>query len=268
MLVCVVALFSKKNIYCRTHPKFGSYWKHEVVINDFQLSLKFFNIIFFSFFNDCRQEIGTRLEMQPKPVGMPATSLPSILRIQIHEGFKRRDLKVLRSTFDSHKTGCVISASSLRDALKKLGIHVVEAEVDTLLKSSDADDDGLDFDEFSKLVSRSSPVLDFLRSLPLAELVFDGLPKEDGCAGEDQLRKLVSISPKELEVSVQAITEGLLTMLNKSFAALKEAYDLLDSKAAANDTASAKFEMTPMSVGTIKNFHDGIAVRIGDAQMS
>jgi hypothetical protein len=194
-------------------------------------------------------------------------ALLKILRIQIQDGFKRRNKQHIRSTFDSHKNNEVITAASLYPALKDLGINVAEVEIGEFLKSYDTNDDGgLDFDEFSMLVSRSTPGLDFFRSLPLAELVWDGLPKEKGYAVEDQLRRLSNISPNDLKVSIQAITEGLFTLLHENLAALKKAYDLLDSKAAANDTASAKFEMVKMSVGTIKNFHDGIAARIGDAQ--
>ena len=57
-------------------------------------------------------------------------------------------------------------------------------------------------------------------------------------------------------------------MLHENLAALKKAHDLLDSKTEANDAASTKFEMIKMSVGTIKDFHDGIAARIGDAIIS
>ena len=200
---------------------------------------------------------------------MPDSDLELLkkLKIQIQDGFNRRNKEHIRSVFDTHKSDMVITAASLCAALKDLGINVTEVEIDELLKSSDTNDDGgLDFDEFSTLVSRSSSGLEFLRSLPLAELVWDGLPKEQGCAGENQLRHLSKISPKDLEVSIQAITEGLAKLLHENVAALKKAYDLLDSKAEANDTASAKFEMIKMSVGTIKDFHEGIAPRIGDAQ--
>jgi hypothetical protein len=188
-------------------------------------------------------------------------------RIQVQEGFERRKKEKVTAVFNHHKNGQLVSSSSLRAALNDLGIRVTESEIDELLKSSDINNDGgLDFDEFSVLVSRSSPGLDFLRSLPLAELVFDGLPKTEGCAAEDQLRKLCKISQKELDVSVKAIAEGLGKMLQENLTALKKAYDLLDSKAAENDTASAKFQIIKMSVGTIEDFHAGIAARIGDVQ--
>jgi hypothetical protein len=189
------------------------------------------------------------------------------LRMQIQEGSKRRKKENVRAVFDSHKTGELLTPSSVCIALKELGIVLQAEEISELLKSSDTnlnDDDGLGFDEFSMLVSSSSPGLDFLRSLPLAELVWDGLPKEKGCAGEGQLRQISNISPNDLEVAIQAITEGLGIMLHENVAALKKAYALLDSKTAANDAASAKFEMIKMSVGAIKDFHHGIPTRIGD----
>ena len=199
------------------------------------------------------------------------------LQSQIQEGFKRRNDEHVRAVFDSHKHGTRITASSLGAALKDLGIYVLEEDIDELLKSSDMNDDGgLDFDEFSLLVGRSSPGLDFARALPLAELVWDGLPRMDrraahskgagGEPGEAQLRHLCGISPEELEASIQAITEGLRTMLQENLAALKKSYDLLDRNAAAGSAAAAKFEMIPMNVGTIEDFHEGIAARVGDAR--
>ncbi len=146
---------------------------------------------------------------------------------------------------------------------------MAEGEVDELLKASDMNDDGaLDFDEFSLLVSRSSPGLEFLRSLPLAELVLDGLPKGEACAGEDPLRKLCRISTEELELSLQAIAEGLAKMLNESLSTLRKSFDLLDSKAATDNSAATKFEIITMSVGNIKDIHDGISHRIGESQFS
>ncbi len=189
------------------------------------------------------------------------------LKIQIHEGFKRRSTGHIRSTFDCHTIDKVITAASLRAALKDLDVNVTEVEIGELLKSSDLNNDGgLDFEEFSMLVSRSNSCLDFVRSMPLAELVLDGLSQVQGCAGEHQLRHLSKTSPKDLEVSIQAITEGLAMLLHENLAALKKAFDLNDSKAAVNHTASAKFEMINMSVGTIEDFYDGIAARIGDAR--
>ena len=206
--------------------------------------------------------------MEPTPL-----SLLNKLQIQIENGFKRRKDENVRATFDSHKQGKFITESSLRAALKDLGIDVLEEDVDEMLKTSDMNaDGGLDFDEFSLLVARSSPGLEFLRSLPLAELVLDGLPNMEGRVaangtGEVQLRHLCSISQNELDISIQAIAKGLRTMLQENLAALKKAYDLLDSNAAAGNAAAAKFQIIKMSVGTIHDFHAGIAARIGDARV-
>ena len=193
------------------------------------------------------------------------------LQIQIKNGFKRRKDENVRATFDSHKQGKFITESSLRAALKDLGIDVQERDVGEMKKSSDMNaDGGLDFDEFSMLVARSSPGLEFLRSLPLAELVLDGLPPVDkrvaaNGVGEVELRHMCSISQNELDISIQAIAEGLRTMLQENLAALEKAYDLLDSNAAAGNAAAAKFQIIKMSVGTIYDFHAGIPARIGNA---
>jgi hypothetical protein len=197
--------------------------------------------------------------------GEKCLPLLSKLRMQIQDGFKRRDKEYLRATFDSHKIDELITTSSLGAALKDMGIAVEKEEIDEMLQTTDINNDGgLDLDEFSTLVSASSPALEWVRSLPLAELVLDGLPKTDGGQNQDRLRNLCKISEKELEVSCKAIMEGLFQTLKEKLAAVKKAYDLLDSNAATNKSASAKFQIIKMSVGNIKNFHEGIATRIGD----
>ena len=143
-----------------------------------------------------------------------------------------------------------------------------EKEIEELLTSNDINNDGgLDFDEFSMLVSAPSPSLEWIRSLPLAELVLDGLPKKDGCTSQDQLRHLCNTSPEELEVAIQAIMEGLHKILQENIVALKKSYDLLESKQAANDSASIKFQIRAMSVGNVEDFNNGIKARIGEGQM-
>jgi hypothetical protein len=194
------------------------------------------------------------------------------LQDQIENGFKQRSKKHIQSKFDSHKNGKdVITTASLRDALNDLGIIVKEEEIAGLLKAFDMNDDcGLSNDEFlllvNSLLSRSSPGMEFIRSLPLAELVFDGLPKEFVCAGEDSLRKLCNMNSRELEDSVKAIAVGLKNLLQESLTELENSYKLLDSKAAANNSSAKKFEIMSMSVGTIHDFHSGITARIGDSQ--
>jgi hypothetical protein len=201
--------------------------------------------------------------------GETCLALLSKLRMQIQDGFNRRDEKYLRATFNSHKTDELITTSSLGAALNDTGIAVGKEEIDELMRITDINNDGgLDFVEFSTLVSASSPALEWVRSLPLAELVLDGLPKTDGGQNQDRLRNLCKISEKELEVACKAIMEGLFQTLKENLAAVKKAYDLLDSNAAADKSVSEKFQIITMSVGSIKDFHDGIATRIGDQNAS
>lgn len=193
------------------------------------------------------------------------------LKAQIQAGFNRRDKEYLLATFNkfnSNKTDKLITASSLSAALKDMGIAVEQEEIEELLLSNDINNDGgLDLDEFSSLVSAlsESPALEWARSLPLAEIVLDGLPKtdHDGCKNKDRLRNLCNVSERELEVSCTAIMEGLLKTLKENLAVVKKAYDLLDSKKAADQSASAKFQIIKISVGKIEDFHNGIAARIG-----
>ena len=213
-------------------------------------------------------ELRVEKEMLPTSDKKTDFDLLGKLRAQIQQGIKRRNKDNIRSTFESHKTDSLITKSTLQAALQDLGINVIDKEIDELLRSTDINNDGgLDFDEFSMLLSASSPSLEWLRSLPLAELVLDGLPKKDGITSQDQLRHLCNTSQSELEVSIQAIMEGLRKMLQENLAALKKAYDLLESKQAAQDSASAKFQIRTMSVGNVEDFYNGIKTRIGKVPM-
>jgi hypothetical protein len=184
------------------------------------------------------------------------------VRGQVEAGFRRRRIEMVQITFESHcdKTKNVIFASSLGPALSDLGMHIDEAEVDELLKSRDLNDDGgLDFHEFWSLVCTPSPVEEWVRELPLAQLVADALPCEDRLA-KDQLRYLSRITPEQLAESLEIMKESLNKTLCERLVVLKEAFDKLDVQAAASNS---KFQISKMSVGNIADFHEGLASRIG-----
>ena len=186
------------------------------------------------------------------------------IRAQVRAGLKRRNIEFVRAAFESHKDigKNAILASSLGAALGSLDIRVDSAEIGVLLKSRDLNDDGgLDFEEFSSLVSTPSSLEEWVRGLQLNQLVADTLPRAD-CPTNEQLRHLSQTTPKQLEASCEIIKEMLFKTLQENTAALKESFEKLDRQAAAE--SNSKFQISKMSVGNIADFHDGLASRIGE----
>jgi hypothetical protein len=183
------------------------------------------------------------------------------IRKQVNEGVNRRSYKLLRDTFDLHKENAsdVILASSLGPVLTDLGVRA--AEIEELLKSRGIDADGeLDFQEFSLLVNTPSPIEEWASELSLSQLVSDAMPRVD-CPIKDQLRYLSRATTEQLEDACEIIKESLFKVLQEKVAVLKEGYEKLDSQPAAG--SNSKFQICKMSVGTITDFHEGLASRIG-----
>ncbi len=180
---------------------------------------------------------------------------------QVDDGLKRKDKELLKKTFNSHKdpnTNSII-ASSLESALDKLGTNFHPIDLAEEFKSRKGDT-GLNFQEFTSLVSRPSPIEEWVRALPVIQLVADAMPKPDSCISTDQLRHLSDMTKDELTESCEIIMAYLKTILLEALAKLKEAYTKLD---ATVPDSNHKFQMRPMSVGKIDDFHKGLAARIG-----
>ena len=189
---------------------------------------------------------------------------PANLIEQVNQGFRRRSAEGVRAAYEQHKDPRthLIMPNMLGPALKTLGwdVHAMSE----LLEFADLNKDGgLDFQEFSLLLAKSTPIEEWAGTLPLAQIVADALPRND-CRNKEQLRYLSRISRDQLEESCVAITEGVRRALHEQLAALKEAFERLDGQEAAASNASKKFQICKMSVGDISNFHQGLAARIGD----
>jgi hypothetical protein len=182
---------------------------------------------------------------------------------QINVGFGRRNSEFVRTTFESHKdpnTGTIV-ASSLESALIDLGVFFHASDLSDILKSRGLYGVGLDFENFRSIVSLPSPVEEWIRALPLHELVADAMPKTEGCLSKDQLHHVISTPMEQLKVSFDLIIEHLAKILVDHIAVLK---DTLEKQApfGINENVD-KFQICKMNVGDIANFHEGLASRIG-----
>ena len=183
------------------------------------------------------------------------------IRKQVEEGLKRTNIESVRDTFDFFKVNKVISASTLGPALRDLGVSVNATDIDEMLKSRDLNDDGsLDFEEFLSLVHTPSPIDEWVKELPLTEIVASAMPRVN-CPIKDQLRHLSRATSKQLEESCEIIKEKLLEVLLNKQAVLCKSYEKLDCHPAAN--GNTKFQTFQMNAGTIDNFHEGLSSRVG-----
>jgi hypothetical protein len=211
---------------------------------------------------DKSKEKGSRLEDDAR-FGLEDDSRLKISN-QINDGFNRRNLEFLQTTFESHKdpkSGTIV-ASSLESALISLGVFLHTTEIGEILKSRGVhDDSGLDFENFKSIASMPSPIEEWVRALPLNELVADAMPKTEFCLIKDQLRHLGNTTQEQLKVSCDLIAEHVAKILADQIAILKDA---MEPKAASdiNDNPG-KFQICKMDVGDIRNFHEGLASRIG-----
>jgi hypothetical protein len=150
------------------------------------------------------------------------------------EGRTRRNKAYVQKIFESFKdlSSESILAPSLGRALSELGMYVDATEIDGLLQSRNLDDNGgLNLQEFMSLVGTPSPIEEWVKTLPLSELVLfaDALLQED-CLIKDQLRHLSKITQQQLEKSCQIIMGRLFKTLQEQLAILKVAFDKLDNQ--------------------------------------
>jgi hypothetical protein len=217
---------------------------------------------------DCISSMAT---IEINEISSPANIQVSCqLSEQVSAGFDRRSViesvESIKAIFDQHKDSStnLIMPKSLGPALRCVSVNLHETEISKRFASSDLNKDGgLDLQEFSSLVAMPSPVEEWARSLPLAQIVADAMPRND-CLSNEQLRSLSKISQDQLDKSCDAIIEGVRRSLQEQLAVLKRAYEKMDNQAAAVRVSNDKFQIVSMSVGNINDFHKGLAARIGN----
>ena len=183
---------------------------------------------------------------------------------QIDAGINRRDKAFVKQKFDSHsnKHNGLIMVSCIEPALIELGIDCQLTEIEEIFMSRGLNiDAGLDFQEFFSFVNTPSPVEEWVRSLPLSQLVADAMPTEDRSHRKDPLRYLSSISPDQLTISCEEIKKYLMKILQEQLAVLRKAFENLDRHVTAD--SNKKFQIENMSFGNVDDFHEGLATRIG-----
>jgi hypothetical protein len=155
-----------------------------------------------------------------------------------------------------------IPSNKFREALEELDICVDEEEAVGYLRSKGGDSCFVEAAEFQQAAGRQWAVEVWAKSLPLADMLADALPK---CTGCHRLQAVSDLKEKEIIAIADGYREGFIQVLSEHVAMLKKAYYAMASyeKKSRISSAAKKFEVSTMSCGKIEDFHAGLQKRIG-----
>ena len=148
----------------------------------------------------------------------------------------------------------------LCEALNELNFNIQEKDADLLFEEFDTDkSDGLDLDEFIRLTKKPSRLEEWIRSLPVSEVVSDAFPQRPG---HDPLQSACDLTSDEFEAMLQAAKAGLARLFQGALAELRQAFRVTEAR--KKEDGGSKFNVIALSCGKITDFHAGIEDRIGD----
>jgi hypothetical protein len=144
-----------------------------------------------------------------------------------------------------------------------LGVHVDGKQVDDFLQEFDfTNKGGLDLQEFLTVLKKPTMSEEWVKTLPISEIISDAIPK---ISGVDPLRVISELSERNIYLICQEVLRGLQDVLLDSSRELKRSYLAMDQKPKLS--GECKFSLIPMTCGTIKDFHAGIGGRIGTLRL-
>jgi hypothetical protein len=187
----------------------------------------------------------------------------------VNVGFKRRRGSFVKDIFYRYSETssiaghpkAIIPKTRLRRVLNELDILLLdEKDVDELFHEynfQEVNRHEIDLDEFLLLAERPRVVDEWARSLPLADVLADAIPRMPGL---DPLHVVSRLSTDEIAVICQAMLPGIERILAEAVSALKAQFQ--PSKD-INWGTESKFNLIPISCGKIADFHKGVQGRIG-----
>ena len=217
-------------------------------------------------------------DIEPKNASVSRPML-DIIKEQVDAGFRKRDPNQIDTVFkkyakiDRKSSICHIEEKNLLMALKEFDVvpDVTQEDLckqDVLFRSLDRNQDGiLVLDEFAQAVQAPMPLDEWASTLPLARILADAMPRK---VGKDLLREVGRLTPDEINNVVDGFAYGLRILLKEYVEKLRGSFSLMDEKAAKasgdGDGAYVKFQAeTKLRCGSIDDFHNGMASRIGGA---
>jgi hypothetical protein len=166
------------------------------------------------------------------------------------------------------KREAMLRPAGLQQALQEMGVQMDSDQVEMLLVSMDIDENGgLDFEEFKRAVHQpATPLEQWVAMLPIAGMLSRSFPVCGG-PGDQVLRSVSKLSDNEIHASVDVFSRALLGVLTEARADLKQMFGRVDEKAAeaakGSDGAVSKFKTFKMNTGTVSDYTEGIASRVG-----
>ena len=161
----------------------------------------------------------------------------------------------------------LMTAAAMTAALRELGVQLTEDEAAAVFESADADENGgLDLQEFVKAINRPSKVQQWVETLPLSSLLAHCLSFKGGDSS-DPLREVSRLSAQEIRASIQAYCESAEKIVVDGVSKLKKCQDAMDART-ASIAGNTKFQTPKMSAGSVEEFYQGLAGRVGECFFS
>jgi hypothetical protein len=165
----------------------------------------------------------------------------------------------------------LLKSTGLLKALLELGVQIELDQAEKLIVSMDIDDNGgLDFEEFKRAVQQpATPLEQWIALLPINGMLARSFPISSG-PGDQMLRNVSRLGPDEIDATIDVFSDALRRQLVDSQTKLRQLFNRVDQNAAeaAKESASAvaavsKFKTFKMRTGTVKDYVEGIAGRVG-----
>ena len=161
----------------------------------------------------------------------------------------------------------LMAAAAMTAALRELGVQLTEDEAAAVFESANADENGgLDLQEFIKAINRPSKVQQWVETLPLSPLLAHCLSFKGGDSS-DPLREVSRLSAQEIRASIQAYCESAEKIVVDAVPELKKCQDAMDALT-ASIAGNSKFQTPKMSAGSVEEFYQGLAGRVGECFFS
>ncbi len=157
----------------------------------------------------------------------------------------------------------LLNVQHLRRALNDLGCDDEERS-NLLLTVGDKSKTGLDINEFKRVVESPTSLEQIVQKIPFWKLISDAIPRKQTNEEpvQDGLNVLASLTPEDIDCIVDAMTDGLKVLLSGFCRKLKEQKEFCES---SKTDAGSKFSIDFYNAGGIRQFHDGLAGRVGKA---
>ena len=198
--------------------------------------------------------------------------LHGVLRRQVEEASRRITYDNIKSVHEKYSKGdkggikVVVfkqALSEIRQEFEKIS----EEEAERYFLEMDVENNGaLDLDEFRHALRRLFPIEQAVSALPLSRVIASSLPGLHSLNTEDHLEAFSKLRDDEVAAMASAVAFELEKELLKMVHELREGFAVKNS-AADGGEAGAKFSVqgsVTMSGGRVKDFHAGLAERVGE----